>query len=126
MADQLCVLIVDDQVQVLSVMETMLLHAGYAVLTAVDIKSALRACQTRKVVAALVDYFLPEGDGYQLALLLRQMFPEIRVALVSALLPDQMKTASVVGELPFLQKPFTSSGLVAFVGEVLADAQTVS
>lgn len=125
MTEKVCVLIVDDQFAVLSVMAAMLFRAGYTVLTAVDIKSALQTCHGRKVGLVLVDYSLPDGDGYQLALLLRQMFPEIRVALVSALSPDQMRICSVAGKLPFLQKPFNSSGLVTFVRETLTDAQAV-
>ena len=60
------ILVVDDQEHMCWVLRKVLSEAGYTVQTARNGKEALRVCADGEVVAAIIDYRLPDMNGIEL------------------------------------------------------------
>jgi CheY-like chemotaxis protein len=78
------VLCVDDEVVGLSVRRRLLEHAGYRVLTAADGRTGLELFADHPVDAVILDYAMPQMDGGQVAIQMRQIKPEVPILMLSA------------------------------------------
>jgi CheY-like chemotaxis protein len=112
------VLVVDNDANVRSLIETLLLRAGYPVLTASDAASALACMRRQPVDLVIMELAFPDMDG--LALLTRiKCDPATRalpVLIVSVYNEAQLKArCAALGTCGFLSKPFHGSELVAAV-----------
>lgn len=112
------VMVVDDEPMVLSVTRQMLEMAGYRVLAAGDTETALSICRLHgeEISLALLDYLMPGMSGPELVKCLRDLQPQLRIAMMSGYTKREIEDRGVpFEEYLFLQKPFTLSQLVAFV-----------
>jgi DNA-binding NtrC family response regulator len=112
------ILIVDDQQQVLRMAEVMLRAAGYEVYVASNAADALAIA--RQVGCGLnlllTDMRMPDIDGHELILALRQLCPTVDTIVMSgALSADDVR----VKNYKMIWKPFTMDQLVEVVKEVL-------
>jgi signal transduction histidine kinase/ActR/RegA family two-component response regulator len=118
------VLVVEDEPQLLDLTCRMLREHGYQVLRASNARQALQICSMHPGVIHLMvtDVVMPKmggGDLVQAALPLR---PRMRVLYMSGYTDGTAIHHGVaVGQVPFLQKPFTSLELAARVREALGD-----
>lgn len=105
------VLVVDDEPLVRMVSADALRDAEFDVLEAEDALGALEVLRTEPGIQLLcTDVQMPGGlDGVELALLVRALFPEVRVIIASGVSPRNARMAGV----PFLPKPFLPAALVA-------------
>jgi CheY-like chemotaxis protein len=78
------VLCVDDEVVGLSVRKTLLEHAGYKVLTALNGPEGLLLFQREPIDAVVLDYFMPGMHGPEVALQMREAKPDVPILLLSA------------------------------------------
>jgi len=76
-------LVVDDVADVTEMLEVLLAHAGYQVVTASSAKAALQAAKEQQFDVIISDIGMPEMNGYQLAEALRLMPTYKRVPLVA-------------------------------------------
>src|SRR3954471_18673875 len=84
-ADDRCdVLIVEDDVELLSAISESLEDAGHTVMTARDGEEALARCQARRFDVVVVDVRLPRCDGVEVLKQLRRSWPETKVILMTA------------------------------------------
>jgi len=109
--DKYCadILIVDDTLENLQLLASILKEVGYKVRPASSGKQAIAAIEHRQPDLILLDIKMPEMDGYEVCRLLKSR-PEtkaIPIIFISALtdLEDKLK-AFQVGGLDYISKPF--------------------
>jgi two-component system, cell cycle sensor histidine kinase and response regulator CckA len=116
------VLVVDDEIAVLSLTNMMLSRYGYTVITAASGKEALHLFEVwpdLKVDLLLVDIIMPEMNGIELASRLRDVRPDAPVLYFSAYSDQEPLRPLLARGLPYIAKPFTSLQLTKRVREVL-------
>ena len=113
------ILLAEDEPLLRELGETILAQAGYKILTAPDSDAikALLSSYSGTIDLLLTDVIMPEISGPELARLVRQTRPEIRVLYMSGYADDEIEDLD--RNAGFLQKPFTPSELTAKVAEVL-------
>ena len=113
------VLIVDDDVRVLSVAASILRRSGFDVVCASTPDEALGLIAYHPHIGvAIVDIVLPDMTGFDLARELRRVAPPTRVVYMSGFHSDHLRHP--VDDL-ILPKPFTVDALVATVSAALAN-----
>ena len=71
------ILIIDDEVQIRSLLARMLELEGYEVCQAGDCKAALKQLEIQSPDVALCDVFLPDGNGVDLVLNIKKIAPNV-------------------------------------------------
>lgn len=120
-AEPCSVLVVEDDDLLRRVLSRGLEHAGFAVCEAANGREASRALEGSTFDLVVTDLFMPEQDGIETVMLIRNKAPETRIIVTSgyaqqALLGDALR----LGAHRVLAKPFTPSELVAVARGVLA------
>jgi signal transduction histidine kinase len=75
------ILVVDDQVEILHSVASLLSHRGYDVLTASSGLGALGVFKTHEIDLLLVDYFMPAMNGAALVREIRRFDPYVQIIL---------------------------------------------
>ena len=120
------ILIVEDDDALRTVACRALVQCGYEVLEASDGQAALRTCAQHdgKIHLVVTDMVMPEMSGAELAELIAESFPEVRVLLMSGYTRDEAARRGIASErYSFLEKPFTPTKLAARVRELLDHAR---
>jgi DNA-binding NtrC family response regulator len=116
------VLVVDDEPMVTGILTAILRRAGYPVLAAESPREALEICRQSgsDIALAIVDYLMPEQNGVDLAAVLQELHPSMRILMMSGYTGAELKIQNVPCEVHgFLQKPFKVETAVAMVQKVL-------
>lgn len=117
------ILIVDDTLNNLRLLDTILTKNGYSVRKALDGKMAITACKNRLPDLVLLDIMMPDMDGYTVCLLLKadEKTSKIPVIFLSAIddVLDKVK-AFQVGGVDYITKPFQAEEVVIRVKNQLA------
>ncbi|AFY49481.1 diguanylate cyclase (GGDEF) domain-containing protein [Nostoc sp. PCC 7524] len=103
------ILIIDDMVDNLRVLSSILSRAGYNVRKALDWQMAWTACQTLLPDLILLDIMMPEIDGYEVCQRFKawDLTANIPIIFISALddVFDKVK-AFKIGAVDYISKPF--------------------
>jgi len=121
-AGERTILIVEDEPAVLRLSERVLCRAGHQVLKAEDAAQALATLEEHggDVDLLLTDVVLPGPSGKELADVLAETRPDLRVIFMSGYTDDAVLRRGVGQEgVPFLQKPFEGEDLLEMVERVL-------
>ncbi len=112
------ILVVDDDCNVRMLVKALLEREGYTVLVAADADTAIEVYQEYESAVALLltDVVMPNINGLELADRLLERKPHLRVLFMSGS-EDASRGFGCVA------KPFTGSGLIDRVGEVLESPQ---
>ena len=114
-----CVLVVDDDVQILRYIRRTLELEGYQTLTATDGRTALEVMEQETPGLILLDIMLPEIDGYSVCERIRQ-FSTVPIIMVTARDNDEEKVKGLeLGADDYITKPFSITELLARVKAVL-------
>jgi diguanylate cyclase (GGDEF)-like protein len=117
------ILIIDDTVDNLRVLSSLLTKQGYGVRKALNWQMALTACQATLPDLILLDIMMPEVDGYEVCQRLKavEKTAEVPVIFISALddVFDKVK-AFKVGGVDYITKPFEFEEVIARVQNQLA------
>lgn len=115
-----CVLVVDDEPRLVSLVRHVLEAVGYRVVAAMDGRSALEKVAIEQPDLVLLDILLPgEIDGYEVCRRLRE-FSNVPIIMLTAKAKEEDKiTGFDVGADDYLIKPFNSKELVVRVRAVL-------
>jgi len=119
------ILLVEDEVAVARLAESLLKRLGYTVLTAHSASDALAAAlaHAAPIDLVLTDVVMPGASGRMLVEELRNLRPHVRVLYMSGYPADAIVRYGVrEGEAPFLSKPFTLSTLARKVREALGSS----
>jgi signal transduction histidine kinase/ActR/RegA family two-component response regulator len=103
------VLVVEDERNMLSLLEKVLLKQGYRVLTASDGEKALEVYQQRNgtIDVVLLDIGLPKMAGEEVLQKMKQQNPNVKVVIASGYLDPELKARmDRAGVQYFLPKPY--------------------
>ncbi len=119
------ILVVDDDGLVLKSVSRVLSRAGYSVLTAVDVESAMRHAQDGSIDAAVVDYNLSRDTGLTVLSRLRQVQPRCVRVLITGMKDSRVFVEAVNrGEVAkAIRKPFKPRDLLDQLDEAFASAK---
>jgi len=108
-----CILAVDDQPGVLTVIDSMLSASGYRVITATSCAEAIRVVETERVALVLADVMMPGGcSGLDLITAVQVRRPSLPVVLVTGSdTHDNLTKALGLGAAGIVSKPFTGQQL---------------
>ncbi|MDH3857701.1 MAG: response regulator, partial [Gammaproteobacteria bacterium] len=124
---QLRILVVDDVPVNLIVVERMLDSIGYQVETATNGLEALEAVKTKHFDLIFMDIQMPEMDGYEATLRIRELDPEtgcIPIVAITANTQDGDRVACIeAGMNDYIAKPFVKKQLVALLDRYFPPAK---
>lgn len=84
MSEKPCLLIIDDDPEVLKSLQFWLKNEGYSVFTAMDKKQALEMIKKESIAVCLVDMRLKNEDGLRLSAELKSMDERLRIIMITA------------------------------------------
>ena len=117
------IFVVEDEVEVRTLIVNVLRSAGYDVIEARDGEHALEVATTTRgeIHLLLTDVIMPKLGGPRLAAKLRERWPTTRVLFMSGYTDDKLGHHGVLGpDIELIQKPLTPEGLVERVRQLLA------
>ena len=117
------VLVIDDDAEIRTIVEHMLVGAGHQVEAALDGAEGLRLFGKRPPDLVLTDINMPDLDGHDVIAAIRVLHPEVPIIAVSgggAIPPDELLLkASALGAVEIIMKPFEFRQLVGAVERAL-------
>ncbi|HLM98671.1 MAG TPA: response regulator [Bryobacteraceae bacterium] len=124
--DARTILVVDDDLSVLSVIKCMLECGDYNVLIAHSAESAMRMAERDdlSIDLMLMDVVMPDISGPDLAERILAFRPHLKVLFMSGCTESEVVRVKILDRaLGFLPKPFTSDSLLERVQKVLSPPQ---
>lgn len=122
------VLVVDDDVQIRTLVRRALTQDGFTVLEAASAEEAIAACKRHRSPIHLVvtDMVLPKMSGFELAECVKSIHPDIKMLFMSGYTEHSVLEQGVLDpDKNFIQKPFALDALTRKTREVLSQtAQT--
>ena len=116
------ILIVEDQHLVRELSQNILESYGYTVFQATDGEDALEKFNNypKKIDLLLTDVVMPKMGGYELAKVLSQIYPKLKILFMSGYTEDsRIKDSFFDSSENFIKKPFEPEILAVKVREVL-------
>ncbi len=117
-----CILIVDDEPDILKLLETVILRLGYAVIAADTGEKAIESFRSLsdRVVCVILDLQLPGISGKETLRALKKIKPDIKI-IISTGYDQTTAMREISPTIPdgFIQKPYTMSVLKEALREVL-------
>ncbi len=117
------ILIIDDADPVRDILRKLLERVGHTVFEATDGKSALRMYAGNPTDLVITDIYMPEMDGIEFLIRVREAFPEARVIALSggSYIGKQevLRDAAQLGAVGVLEKPFSVEECLELVRKAL-------
>ncbi len=124
--DETTILIVDDEASIVEIVTLYLTQAGFAVESAHDGRSALRAMGNRMPDLVILDVMLPEVDGLEITRRVRAE-GETPIILLTARREEADRIEGLeLGADDYVVKPFSPQELVSRVKAVLRRTRAVN
>ena len=124
--DEECLLVVDDDPDVLALLEVLLLDAGFHPICVSDGDAAIDLVKTdpKRFRLVLLDVMMPVKDGFETARELRRILPELALLFISGFagkpVPDDLRP----GATAFLGKPFRIEALSKAIAQLLPETSS--
>jgi DNA-binding NtrC family response regulator len=115
-------LLVEDELGLLKMAQTMLERKGYRVLAASTPEKAVRFAEEHAgdIHLVVTDVVMPEMTGKELIDRLHGLFPDLKVLFMSGYTADVIARHGVLEhDIRFIQKPFSDKNLALKVRETL-------
>lgn len=116
------ILIVDDEFYVRSFLRRTLERLGHTVAESKNGREAMRAFADFKPACVILDLFMPEQDGMETIMAIRQRSQDTRIVAISGnfhpMVSVVMKTAGHLGADAVLSKPFSINRLLEAIGSL--------
>jgi two-component system CheB/CheR fusion protein len=110
------ILIVDDNADAAAMLELLLSREGHEVRTALDAETGIETAKTFQPDICVLDIGLPKMDGYELARILREMMPQVKlIALTGWGQTEDLRRSDDVGFNHHLVKPVEFETLITLV-----------
>ncbi len=117
------ILIIDDQPEVLRALRKTLQREGHTVTDAADGKAALRRFAGSPTDLVISDIYMPEMDGIEFLMRVREAFPEARIIALSGGgylgKEEVLAAAGNLGAVGILEKPFSVEECLELVRRAL-------
>jgi len=115
------ILIVDDEPALITLTSTILSKQGYQIFSASSGKKALKILEKESIDLLLTDVIMPEMDGYQLASVVQQKYPHIKIQMASGFSDDRhINIEDDHLHKDLLHKPYNSETLLLRMRELLS------
>jgi len=117
------ILVVDDEVRVLTVIQKRLESAGYEVITAMDGNEALIKARSVNPDLIVLDLILPKLNGYQVCSVLKRdsYYKQIPILMLTARSQERdVDEGMRVGADAYMTKPFKNEILLGQIEQLLA------
>lgn len=120
------ILVVDDELNYLTVMEALLGEAGYEVLTAASGYEALKIAATTDLDLVLTDMRMPRMNGIELLGELKRLYPDLPVIMMTAYgTVEKAVSAMKTGAFDYVLKPFKNEELLLTIAKALEHRRLV-
>ena len=107
------ILVVDDEPVLLDLTNEILSSHGFKVFCAESAKDALNILQHESFDILISDIIMPDMDGYQLAAIVKEKYPEIKIQLASGFTDEcNMSIDDEYLQKNLLHKPFSTQDLL--------------
>lgn len=119
------VLIVDDEMNIVTALEFLLQKSGYEVMAAQNGDEALKRIESFAPDLVLLDVMMPRISGYEVCRRMRERadWKHIKIIMLSAKGREAEVSKGVsLGADLYVTKPFSNNELVGKIGELLAGA----
>jgi len=114
------VLVIDDQENMCWILSKVLSAAGFSVKSANTAKEARSIADKGGLSAAVIDFRLPDGDGFDLFLDLRERDENLPCVLITSYGSSKLRQEALErGFDAYFDKPFDNAALVATLQEAL-------
>ena len=112
-------LIVDDDPQILELVDEILKDGGHSTWKVSTISDALSLLQKKEFDVAILDIYLPDGTGLELAGKIKSLKPELPVVIMTGTPRSGNIRESVDAEVDaYLVKPVSAGNLLSLVEEL--------
>ena len=120
------VLVVDDDPEMTSIIQKVLVREEYEVLTAENGEEAMSVLQSHPAQVVIADWKMPVCDGMRLIERIRRQGPQTKVIMITAFGEvDDYLEAMNRGAFEFLSKPLNIDELKALVRRALSAVEPV-
>ena len=118
------ILVVDDEVQIRTLLSRMLELEGYEVCQAGDCRTALKQLELQSPDVALCDVFLPDGNGVDLVSSIKKTTPNVEIILLTAHgnIPDGVQ-AIKNGAFDYITKGDDNNKIIPLVSRAVEKAR---
>ena len=118
------ILIVDDEVDLVTTYERLLHRRGYRVVSAGSCRQGLLAIEREPLALVVTDLRLPDGDGLDIVRAARRTPTPTPSLVVTGFASEASRAAALAaGAAGYLAKPFAASNLVSLVQGTLITRQ---
>ena len=119
-----CVLVIDDEPAIRSLLRHVLERDGHEVLEAENGRKGMRALRGAAVDLVITDIIMPEQEGFETISEIRRTRPGVKIIAISGggrrLTMDFLPMAKRLGADRTFDKPFRPAAVAAAVSELLA------
>ena len=118
------ILIIDDEVQIRTLLTRMMELEGYDVCQAGDCRAALKQLELQNPDVVLCDVFLPDGNGVDLVLAIKKAAPNVEVILLTAHgnIPDGVQ-AIKNGAFDYITKGDDNNKIISLISRAVEKAR---
>ena len=118
------ILIIDDEVQIRTLLTRMMELEGYDVCQAGDCRAALEQLELQNPDVVLCDVFLPDGNGVDLVLAIKKAAPNVEVILLTAHgnIPDGVQ-AIKNGAFDYITKGDDNNKIIPLISRAVEKAR---
>lgn len=118
------ILIIDDEVQIRTLLTRMMELEGYDVCQAGDCRAALKQLELQNLDVVLCDVFLPDGNGVDLVLAIKKAAPNVEVILLTAHgnIPDGVQ-AIKNGAFDYITKGDDNNKIIPLISRAVEKAR---
>ena len=117
------ILVIDDQEEIRELLRRFLTSAGYDVLTASNGRAGKKLFNADHVDLVITDIFMPEEDGLETIMSMRQHHPDVKIIAISGGGSlgniDMLQAAKRLGAFRVFTKPFELEALLEAVREAI-------
>ena len=100
------VLLVDDEKDFLDIMAERMEARGMDISTATSAREALEIVQTEPFDAVIMDFLMPEMDGFKALKLFKETQPDLEIILLTGNVREEERLeAKILGALDVIEKP---------------------
>jgi CheY-like chemotaxis protein len=115
------ILLIEDEDSLRTMLRETIEHFGHTVIEARNGKEGLERFQHANADLVITDIVMPEMDGLEVLMALRNRHPPVKVIAISGAqsVEDYLDSARLMGAAKVLLKPFGSEALMAAINKLL-------
>ena len=110
-------LVIDDEEVIRDLVSMLLFSTGFEVITANGASTGISLCQEQNVDFVITDMHMPDGDGWKVAVVIKETFPDTPVILITGDIDAGFKEDNTPFDAVVL-KPFTAKQVLNAVRHV--------